>query len=323
MDIKSLRYFTAVAETLHFGEAATRLHIAQPVLSQTISRLEKELGTTLLNRTTRKVELTEAGAYLNQEARRVLADVDAMVDGVRNIANGSAGIIRIGFTGTTGFAQLARIKQAVTEALPNITLEVHTDLLTPAQLEQIHNGHLDMGILRGNTTDPALETYPLGTERLVAAMPEGHPLAAPDIEPELKDFAGENFIAFGDPRSNVNARGVASCHAAGFTPHIAHTAPGTAGLLALVAAGAGVAFIPESVQALRPQGVVFKTVPGTLPTDLALVTRAGTSSPVIKHVIQALVSTDVVSDGEADGVAAGDAVDGDIADADATKALNS
>lgn len=150
-------------------------------------------------------------------------------------------------------------------------------------------------------------------------MPEGHPLAAPDIEPELKDFAGENFIAFGDPRSNVNARGVASCHAAGFTPHIAHTAPGTAGLLALVAAGAGVAFIPESVQALQPQGVVFKTVPGTLPTDLALVTRAGTSSPVIKHVIEALVSTDVVSDGVVGAVAVG----GDTAGADATKVLNS
>ncbi|MCG7303794.1 LysR substrate-binding domain-containing protein [Pseudoglutamicibacter albus] len=295
MEIKALRYFTAVAETLHFGEAAMRLHIAQPVLSQTIARLEKELGTTLLNRTTRKVELTDAGAYLNREARRVLADVDSMFAGVRNIAGGSAGIIRIGFTGTTGFAQLARIKQAVGEALPNITLEVHTDLLTPAQLERIRNGQLDMGILRGHTSDPELETYPLGTEKLVAAMPEGHRLASVEGELALKEFEEEHFIAFGDPRSNVNARAAASCHAAGFTPHIAHTAPGTAGLLALVAAGAGVAFIPESVQALRPQGVVFKSVPETLPTDLALVTRAGTSSPVVKHVIEALVDNDVVS----------------------------
>src|SRR5512145_2678908 len=105
MELRHLRYFAAVAETRHFGRAAERLHIAQPALSQAVRQLEKELGTALLTRTTRHVSLTPAGEFLHREATRVLGAVEESVRGVRRIADGRSGLVRIAFTGSAAFTQ--------------------------------------------------------------------------------------------------------------------------------------------------------------------------------------------------------------------------
>src|SRR6476646_3012947 len=109
MDLKQLRYFDAVAETCHFGRAAERLHLAQPALSQAVRRLEAELDVLLLARTTRQVSLTTAGEFFHRQVRRILADLDTCVVGTRSIAEGSRGLLRVGFTGTSAFTQLARL----------------------------------------------------------------------------------------------------------------------------------------------------------------------------------------------------------------------
>lgn len=287
MEMRDLRYFDAVARTCHFGEAADLVHVAQPALSQAISRLEKELGVALFDRTTRRVDLTPAGEYLHVQTARLLADVDAMTEGVRHIANGTSGVLRMGFTGTTAFTHLAQVSRILRSALPGVALEVSTDLLTPAQVHGLTSGRLDMGVLRGDVDGDGVVTRSLGTEALVAAIPVDHRLAD---QPELgmADFVTETFVVFSDERSSVNAQMIASCRKGGFTPRSTHSAPDTAGILALVAAGFGVAFVPESVRTMRPHGVVFRDVADAEATDIALAVRADASSPIVRNALHAL-----------------------------------
>ncbi len=152
MELRHLRYFAAVAETRHFGRAAERLHLAQPALSQSIRQLENELGAPLFTRTTRQVSLTPAGEFLHEEAQRVLGAVEDSVRGVRRIAGGRLGLVRIAFTGTAAFTHLPRIARTVKRDLPGVALEIHADLLTPAQSAGLREGSLDLGVLRPPTS---------------------------------------------------------------------------------------------------------------------------------------------------------------------------
>ncbi len=287
MDLKQLRYFNAVAETSHFGRAAERLHLAQPALSQSIRRLEAELGILLLSRTTRQVSLTPAGAFFHRETRRILADLDATVGGTKSIAQGNRGLLRVGFTGTSAFTQLGRLSQMVRTALPGVVLEVQADLLTPAQVERILDGRLDLGVLRGPVTELGIETRTLLQEPLVLALPAEHRLIP---EPALKviDLSGDDFVAYADTRSAVNEAVISTCRRGGFSPTIAHRAPGTAALLALVAAGLGIALVPESVRSMQLAGVVFRDVVGVDSIDLSVAWRAEGTSPLVAGALAML-----------------------------------
>lgn len=287
MDLKQLRYFDAVAETCHFGQAAERLHLAQPALSQAVRRLEAELGVLLLARTTRQVALTPAGEFFHREVRRILGDLDACVVGTRSIADGSRGLLRVGFTGTSAFTQLARLSRMVRSALPGVTLEVQADLLTPGQVERLLDGRLDLGVLRGPVAEPGIETRSLLQEPLVLALPADHRLASvPALE--VADIAGEELVAYADTRSAVNEAMVSSCLRAGFSPTVTHRAPGTAALLALVAADLGVALVPESVRTMQLAGVVFRDVAGAASIDLSLAWRADEPSALVTSALDVL-----------------------------------
>lgn len=287
MDLKQLRYFDAVAETCHFGQAAERLHLAQPALSQAVRRLEAELDVLLLARTTRQVSLTPAGEFFHREVRRILGDLDACVVGTRSIAEGSRGLLRVGFTGTSAFTQLARLSRIVRASLPGVALEVQADLLTPGQVERLTDGRLDLGVLRGPVAEPGIETRSLLQEPLVLALPADHRLAA---EPALEvvDVSADEFVAYADTRSAVNEAMVSSCLRAGFSPNITHRAPGTAALLALVAAQLGVALVPESVRSMQLQGVVFRDVADAATIDLSLAWRADDPSALVAGALDVL-----------------------------------
>ncbi|MBU2694611.1 LysR substrate-binding domain-containing protein [Pimelobacter sp. 30-1] len=287
MDLKQLRYFDAVAETCHFGQAAERLHLAQPALSQAIRRLEAELGVLLLARTTRQVALTPAGEFFHREVRRILGDLDASVLGARSIAEGSRGLLRVGFTGTSAFTQLARLSRMIRAALPGVVLEVQADLLTPAQVERLLDGRLDLGVLRGPVAEPGIETRTLLQEPLVLALPADHRLV-PEPALEVVDVSADEFVAYADTRSAVNEAMLSSCRRAGFSPNITHRAPGTAALLALVAAHLGVALVPESVRSMQLKGVVFRDVAGAASIDLSLAWRAGEPSALVTGALDVL-----------------------------------
>jgi DNA-binding transcriptional LysR family regulator len=289
MDLKQLRYFDTVAETCHFGRAAERLHLAQPALSQAVRRLEGELGVTLLARTTRQVELTPAGRFLHQEVRRVLRELDDTVAAVRGIAEGSRGVLRVGFTGSSAFTHLARLSRLLRTALPDVALDVQFDLLTPAQVERLLDGRLDLGVLRGPVAAAGVETRSLLQEPLVLALPADHRLVhEPGLE--VADVSVDDFVAYADLRSAVNEAAMASCRRAGFAPTISHRAPGTAALLALVSAGLGVALVPDSVRTMQLSGVVFREVQDAASIDLSLAWPAESSSPIVANALDVLLT---------------------------------
>ncbi|OLP01930.1 LysR family transcriptional regulator [Mycolicibacterium porcinum] len=287
MELRHLRYFVAVAETCHFGRAAEQLHVAQPALSYAIRQLEAELGVTLFNRTTRQVSLTTAGEFLRSEAHRILAGVEDAERGVRRIALGSGGVLRLGLTGTAAFSHLPRIARIVKRELPAVALEIQADMLTPAQCDGLRSGAIDLGVLRPPAVGEGVEMVTVDVESLVLAVSADHRLA---VEPvvSLTDLRSEPFIAYASRDSAVNDAVLRSCRAAGFVPHREHSAPGTAVLLALVAAGLGVAVVPESVQALPLEGVVFRDLVDGGTVELALAWLRDADNPLVDAVVEIL-----------------------------------
>jgi DNA-binding transcriptional LysR family regulator len=287
MELRHLRYFAAVAETKHFGRAADRLHLAQPALSQAIRQLEAELGTPLFARTTRQVDLTPAGEFFREETTRILAAIDASVRGVRRIAEGRQGLLRIAFTGSAAHTLLPRIARTVKRELPGLALEIHADLLTAAQVAGLTDGSLDLGVLRPPTTGDALTVRTIAREPLVLAVAADHRLAeAPVVS--MADLRTEDLIAFTGASSVVNEAVVRSCREAGFTPTVSHEAPGTTVMLPLVAADLGVALVPASVRASPLAGVVFRDVSDAASLDLALAWRTDDPDPALLAVLEVL-----------------------------------
>ena len=215
---RHLRYFVAVAEERHFGHAAERLHIAQPPLSQQIRRFEAELGEPLLYRTTRSVELSPAGEVMLERGREILAAVDAAVEDARRAARGEYGRLAIGFTGSATYATLPSVAAALRDELPGVMLDLRGELLTPAQVAQLLDGTLDLGLLRPPVHDRELSTEVLRSEPLVAVLHESHPLAAEEAV-RLEMLAGEPFVTYPSHfRSVVHDAVEDACAAHGFDP---------------------------------------------------------------------------------------------------------
>lgn len=287
MELRHLRYFAAVADTCHFGRAADQLHVAQPALSYAIRQLEQELDVTLFNRTTRQVTLTPAGDFLKAEAARILARVDDAERGVRRIAAGRSGLLRIGLTGTAAFSHLPRIARILRQELPGVAMEMRADMLTPLQCDQLRTGALDIGVLRPPAVGDDIELRRIDVESLVLAVAADHRLAAEPVV-SLSDLRSEPFVAYASRESAVNDAVLRSCKAAGFVPHREHAAPGTAVLLALVAAGFGVSVVPASVRALPLQGIVFRELTDGGTIELALAWRRGGNNPVVDAAVDVL-----------------------------------
>jgi DNA-binding transcriptional LysR family regulator len=295
LELRHLRYFAAVAETHHFGRAAEQLHLAQPALSQSVRQLERELGTALFARTTRQVHLTPAGEFLQREAQRILAAVDDAARGVKRLGEGSHGLVRISFTGAGAFSLLPRVARAVKENLPGITLEIHADLLTPAQASGLRDGSLDLGALRPPVDGDDLSLRTIENEQLVLATPTDHSLSAAGSV-TMADLRTARFVAYADEHSAINDAVLRSCQGAGFSPQVEHRAPGTAVLLAFVAAGLGIALLPRSVQAAPLDGVTFHEVVDAVTIELALAWNPDTLSPPARTTLNMLEEIGLFAD---------------------------
>lgn len=285
MELRHLRYFVAVAEECHFGRAAQRLHIAQPPLSQQIRQLEAELGVQLLTRSTRRVELTPAGARYLERARSILAGVDAAWDEAVRVADGRMGRVAIGFTGSATYELLPSLSRTLREQSPGLELDLRGELLTPSQVAGLLDGTLDVGFLRPPTRDPGIEVHPLRREPLVVVLPETHPQAAHE-QVSLADLADEMFISYpSHHRSVVHDAVLEACQSAGFTPRATEVAE-TSTLVSFVAADLGVALVPASVQHLRITGAVYRPLADAAPmVELAVATRRGDASPAVRRVV--------------------------------------
>ncbi|MCM0621206.1 LysR family transcriptional regulator [Nocardioides bruguierae] len=303
MELRHLRYFVAVAEECHFGRAAERLHMAQPPLSQQIKQLEAELGVQLLERTSRRVELTPAGQRYLERARDVLARVEAANDEAALVAGGMVGRVSIGFTGSATYELLPAISRALQARLPGVEADLRGELLTPRQVSGMLAHELDLGVLRPPVGDPAIEVHPLRRERLVVVLPETHRLAGHGAV-DLAALADDPFVTYpSHQRSVVHDAVLAACQDAGFTPHGTEVAE-TSTLVSFVAAGLGVALVPESVQHLRITGATYRPlVAASADVDLAVAHRAGDASPVLARVLD-VVRAVVADRGRKPGVPA-------------------
>lgn len=286
MELRHLRYYVAVAEECHFGRAAERLHIAQPPLSQQIKQLEHELGVTLLNRSTRKVELTAAGQRYLERARAILAEVDAAGEEASRVAGGEIGRLTIAFTGSATYEVLPALARVLRGEFPGIDLNLRGEMLTPDQVHGLLDRSLDLGFLRPPVRNTDLSVRVLRREPLIAVLPATHPLADRD-DVRLRDLKDEPFISYpSQHRSVVFDAVVDACQHAGFQPSLAHEVAETSTLVSFVAAGLGVALVPASVQHLHITGAVYLPLGGTTnEVELAVATRRGDDSPHLAKVL--------------------------------------
>jgi DNA-binding transcriptional LysR family regulator len=258
MQLDQLRYFIAVAGELHFRRAAERLHISQPPLSFHIKALELEVGTQLLNRNTRQVSLTEAGAAFLVRAKRILADVAEAAEEVKRISTGRAGSLRIGFTISTSFHpffcdSVFRYRRAYPEVMVRLSESV-----SERQIDALLDERLDVGFLRGRFDQVAgLTMTVLTREALVLALHRSHPLAA-KARISTTSLRTEPFISYpANAGVGIYRQILALCERAGFEPRIIQEALEPSVIMGLVAAGLGVAIVPSSLQSIKIGDVVF------------------------------------------------------------------
>lgn len=274
MELRHLRYFVAVAEERHFGRAAARLHMAQPPLSQQIKALEAELGVQLLRRTTRKVDLTDAGEAYLQRARALLAGVDEAGFEARLVAAGTIGRLTIGCVGSATYSLLPRLVRGLGAELPGIDFAFQGEMLVPDQVRSLGDGTVDIALLRPPIHDASLTIEVLRHDRLVVALAADHPLATRE-RLRVADLEGHDLVVHTERRGAVMYNVVVElCRSAGFEPRFRAEVSETSTLLTLVAGGLGVAIVPEPVTSLTLAGVTYLPLAGARTVPLAVAHRA-------------------------------------------------
>lgn len=289
MELRHLRYFQAVAEERHFGRAAERLHMAQPPLSQQIRQLEAELGVTLLDRNTRKVELTPAGTAYLERVRTILAEVDDAGERARRVAAGLEGRLVVGCVGSATYSLLPAFARALRETLPGVDLAVRGEMLVPDQVAALTAGRIDLALLRPPVEEPGLAVTLLRSERLIVALPGGHRLAD-RRRLRIGDLRDEDLIVHASGgRSVMHGAVEVLCREAGFVPRIRHEVAETSTLVTLVAAGLGAAVVPEPVSRLGVPGVTYRPLSGRdAHVDLAAAVRAADRSVALARALELL-----------------------------------
>lgn len=283
MELRHLRYFLAVAEELNFTRAARRLNIAQPPLTQQIKALEAEIGVLLFDRSTYRIELTDAGRAFMVDVARILGDVRAAVLVAKRAARGTAGQVRVGFTESATFNPLVTSAfRAFRTACPDVevSLEEHHSVELVSALRE---GRIDAAFVRPPLRrDEGLVLHVLGEEDMVVAVPSAHRLAAAAAV-ALGELEQETFILY--PRSvrpGLADAVVGACEAAGFSPRVAQYAPQLSSTINLVAASLGISIVPESMQGMQPHAVAYLRIEGRpLQASLSVAHRMAERSPAV------------------------------------------
>ncbi|MFJ3661934.1 LysR family transcriptional regulator [Streptomyces sp. NPDC090119] len=293
MDVSSrlLEQFLVVAEERHFGRAAERLSMRQPPLSQAIQRLERRVGVRLFDRGPGGVRLTPAGEVLAADAARLLAAETAALDRARRVGHGLEGDLRLGYVSLLSLHYLPGLLSAAARELPGLRVRLHQDS-SAVVAEMVLAGSLDLGFVRDPGVVPAeLVTGVFARERVMAALPSGHPLATADAL-DLADLRGEPFVlptesALPTLRSQIHL----VCEAAGFTPDVRASADDLTGLLSYVASGLCVSLLTEALLGLPVPGITcvpLRGAPGRLESTVTAVHRPD-PDPAVRRVLDLAV----------------------------------
>jgi len=290
MELRHLRYFVAVAEELHFSRAADRLHLSPPSLTEQIQRLERELGARLFMRTKRNVALTDAGARFLEEARLTLRQAERAELVARLAGRGEVGRIEIGYVSSAACTGLLTAAVAAyRRAHPLVSLSIWK-METSRQLDQLAEGRLDIGFLRPPARYPVgISAMILARQAVIVALPNDHRLAETDpISAAM--LAEEQFIApTFETELGIYRHTVAVGEQGRFVPRIAERAPDFFTIVTLVAAGFGIAVVPQSCACIQIPGVVYRSLSSqTKQAELAVACRRDEKAPAVKAFLQHL-----------------------------------
>jgi DNA-binding transcriptional LysR family regulator len=283
VELRHLRYFVAVAEELHFGRAAQRLHIVQPALSKQIASLENEIGVQLFERTRRRVTITGAGRVLYEEVRVILQRIERAVETAQMTAAGQVGSLDLGFIGPAMWSVLPRLLESHHRRLPDVRFRL-SELSSAAQIASLRDGTLDAGFVRLPLHEfDDVEFTVVLREPFVVTLPEAHPAASVESV-DLADLAAEPFIFV--PRRvepGFHDRCIALCQSYGFSPSIVEEGTGPTAICGMVATGLGITLSPASILNAPWPGVVFRELsrPG-LELELAVATRREEHSAALR-----------------------------------------
>jgi DNA-binding transcriptional LysR family regulator len=293
IELRQLRYFVTLAEEMHFGRAAQRLHMTQPPLSQAIQSLEANLGEALFQRTSRSVTLTPVGLALLPEAQRILQDLAALPDLARRAASGTSGRLSLAFVSSADYSVLPPALREFRAACRDVQIDLR-EATTDVQLEELMQGRIDAGLLIPPLPDKIksqLDYLPLLSEPLIVAVPKGLSVLRGKQAVSLRALSELPLIIF--PRRIAPAfhDAILTCyHDAGLTPHIAQEAIQMQTIIGLVSAGMGIALVPQSVSNLKRTGVEYRALTEKTPlVETGIAWRRDNASPVL-HAFLALFS---------------------------------
>jgi DNA-binding transcriptional LysR family regulator len=283
LELRHVRYFVAVAEELHFGRAARRLHMAQPPLSQQIRKLEQLIGTPLLVRTSRRVSLTAAGETFLDRGRRLLAQSQHAVDEAGRIGRGEQGRLDVGYISSAMRLGITERVRAFRLDFPSVHLQLHEGYTSQIR-GRVLARDVDMGIVRDTEADPALEILTLATEPFVAVVPAGH-AHAHETTLHAGVLRDDPFVFY--PRTageRAFSRNLEPCRDAGYEPRVVQEASNWVTLLHLVGAGLGVTLAPQSATEQPPENVrVIPLRDATSTSEVQLIRRAGDTRAVLDN----------------------------------------
>jgi DNA-binding transcriptional LysR family regulator len=289
LDLKSLNCFVVLAEELHFGRAAEKLHISQPPLSLKIRALETELGLQLFQRSSRRVELTHSGHILLIEARRVLRDAEQLVKLATSLELGEAGSLAIGFNALLAYRLMPQLVSAFSERYPQVKVTLH-EMVSSEQVVALMEHQIDVGLLRPPLPS-GFRSLSLGSEEMMLFLPAKHPLAKQETV-SLASVAGEPMLMFSRGESSyLHDLAMQMCTEAGFAPVVRQATRHIHAIVALVGTGMGVSLLPASAGFIHMDGIAIRRLTKS-DTDVAL-PRAHTviaaleanANPAVQHFL--------------------------------------
>jgi DNA-binding transcriptional LysR family regulator len=290
MELRHLRYFVGVAEDMNFSRAAARLHVAQSALSRQIQDLEGEIGVQLFVRDKRGIVLTAAGKVFLGEARRLVAQSQQAIETARRAARGEVGRLDLGYIGALSDGLIPRLMRKFRAQFPGVEVKLHA--LRPArQVEALRRDEIQLGFigLPSGDAEAMLNFEVFRRDRMVVALPAGHPLTARRAV-KLADLAAERFIFLSRAGTPVYYDWLMRlCHDAGFHPNIVQEVETGQTMVELVAAGSGVALFPETAQRQLHGDMSFHSLAGNVPRyEHAVAWRRGDTSPALQAFLEML-----------------------------------
>lgn len=287
LELRHLRYFLAIADEMNFGQAAEKLNIAQPGLSQQIQMLEQILDVTLFDRSRRRLRMTLAGEMFETEAREIMAHVERATQVAQRAARGEVGRLAIGYVGSAAYTgMLTNLVGEFRGNHPLVDLEI-SEVEMLRQLEAIAQGRLDIGFIRPPVPLPqGIASVPVLAEELLIALPSSHRQAGQQ-KVSLRELSEETFITpQHPPQVSFHAHTVNACAAAGFQPRLGSQGRDFMTIASMVSVGLGIALVPQSVHCIQLPNVVYRPVSETLPkAELSVAFRRGDASMAVKNFI--------------------------------------